>query len=216
MPIHMKCRRTALPVLTLLALLATGGCMTDNGKNAPLPVKSRPKAEYEVRALIDVLAEEIGSEVDAKTVDKQFRDCIGKNNETANDGRFDLNYTAQAPLPRAQYNTALGTLKKRLKAEGYKVTGYREGDWRHILLYAKGGDAGFFVSVGAAKPPHDMMIFGVSTPCFLPPETEQEVVSAPLPRPRRESAPVAAPAPDLAPAPDRPVIRRPAGAGDFG
>ncbi|WP_028813156.1 hypothetical protein [Streptomyces flavidovirens] len=215
MRIHMKCRRTALPVLTLLALLATGGCMTD-GKNDPLPVKSQQKTEYEVRALIDLLAEEIGSEVDAKSVDKEFRDCIGKNNETANDGRFDLDYTVQTLLPRAQYNTALGKLKKRLEAEGYKVSAYREGDWRHILLYAKGGDANFFVSVGAMKPPYDRMILSVTTPCFLPPGTKQEEVSAPLPRPQRESVPVAAPAVAEAQAQERPVVQRPAGPGDFG
>lgn len=224
MPIHMKYRRIALPALTLLALLATGGCMTDNGKNEPLPVKSQPRAEYEVRALIDLLAEEIGSEVDAKTVDKRFRDCIGKNNETADDGRFDLSYTAQVPLPRAQYNAGLRKLKKKLEDEGYKVSSYREGDWRHILLYSKGGDANFFVSVGATKPPYDQMVLGVTTPCFLPPGTKQEEVSAPLPRPQRESAPVAAPAPAPVPVPvqvpapatERPVVQRPAGAGDFG
>lgn len=190
--------------------------MTDSGKNDPLPVKSQQKAEYEVRALIDLLAEEIGSEVDAKSVDKRFRDCIGKNNETANDGRFDLDYTVQAPLPRAQYNTALAKLKKTLEAEGYKVSAYREGDWRHILLYAKGGDANFFVSVGAMKPPYDRMILSVTTPCFLPPGKKQEEVSAPLPRPQRESVPVAAPAVAPGQAQERPVVQRPAGAGDFG
>ncbi|MFE9397510.1 hypothetical protein [Streptomyces flavidovirens] len=216
MPIHMKCRRTALPVLTLLALLATGGCMTDNGKNDPLPVKSQQKAEYDVRALVNLLADEIGSEADNKTVDKRFRECRGKEGEQANDGRFYLSYTAQVPLPRAEYNAGLRKLKKKLEDEGYKVSSYREGDWRHILLYSKGGDANFFVSVGAMKPPYDRMILGVTTPCFLPPGKKQEEVSAPLPRPQRESVPVAAPAVAPAPAQERPVVQRPSGAGDFG
>jgi hypothetical protein len=190
--------------------------MTDNGKNDPLPVKSQPRAEYEVRALIDLLAEEVGSEVDAKTVDKRFRDCIGKNNETANDGRFDLDYTARFPLPRAQYNAALKKLKKKLESEDYKVSAYREGDWRHILLYAKGGDANFFVSVGATKPPHDEMILAVTTPCFLPPGTKQEDVSVPRPRPQRDSASVVAPPPVPTPARERLAVQRPAAVGDFG
>ncbi|WP_141662868.1 hypothetical protein [Streptomyces sp. Wb2n-11] len=62
------------------------------------------------------------------------------------------------------------------------------------------------------KPPYDRMILSVTTPCFLPPETKQEEVSAPLPRPQRASAPLTA----RAPAPERPAAQRPAGVGDFG
>jgi hypothetical protein len=194
----LKRRRTALPILTLLALLATGGCMTDNGKNDALPVKSQERAEYDVRALIDLLADEVGAEVDTKTVVKNFRDCRGMEGETANDGRFYLSYLSQASLPRAQYNTALRTLRKKLEAEGYKVSDYREGDWRHIMLLARGGDANFFVRVGAMRPPYDRMILSVTTPCFLPPGVDQEQVSAPQPRPQRDIAPAASAAPAAA------------------
>ncbi|MDG4861752.1 hypothetical protein P8605_26795 [Streptomyces sp. T-3] len=214
MPIHLNCRRAALPALTLLALLATGGCMNDNGKNDPLPEKSRSKAEYEARALIDQLADEVGSEVDAKTVDKRFRECEGKNGEVANDSRFILAYSAVFPLERAQFNPGLRKFKKVLEAEGYKISGYREGDWRHILLYAKGGDSGFFVSVDAQKPPYDEMAVSVTTPCFLPPGARQEQVSAP--GPQRDYAPVAAPVSSPAPDQDQPAPQRPARAGDFG
>ncbi|MDI3407940.1 hypothetical protein [Streptomyces cavernicola] len=180
--------------------------MTDSGKNAPLPVKSQSRAEYEVRALIDLLAAEIGSEVDTETVDKNFRECRGKQGEEASDGRFDLGYSVAVPHPRAEYNSGLQRLRKKLEAKGYKVTDYREGDWRNILLYAKGGDSNYFVSVGASKPPYDEMVVYVTTPCFLPPGVEQEQVSAPLPHPQRDATPaapvIAAPAPTPSRQPD--------------
>ncbi|MDI3386512.1 hypothetical protein QIS99_09835 [Streptomyces sp. B-S-A8] len=212
----LKRRRIALPLLALFALLATAGCMTDNGKNDPLPVKSKSKAEHEVRALIDLLADEIGSEVDTETVDKNFHECRGRQGEEANDGRFDLGYSVAVPQPRAEYNSALKRLRKRLEAEGYKVSDYREGDWRHVLLYAKGGNANYFVSVGASKPPYDEMTLAVKTPCFLPPGVEQEQVSAPLPRPQGDATPevpvAAAPQTTPTPAQDEggaPPVMRP-------
>ncbi|MDI3407943.1 hypothetical protein [Streptomyces cavernicola] len=167
-------RRRTPPTLALLTSLALAGCTAGSGKNDPLPVKSKSKAEYEVRALIDLLADEIGSEADPETVDKNFRECRGKQGEEANDGRFDLGYSVAVPHPRAEYNPGLKKLRKRLEAEGYKVTDYREGDWRNILLYAKGGDANYFVRVGASKPPYDEMTLSVKTPCFLPPMVDQE------------------------------------------
>jgi hypothetical protein len=153
--------------------------MSDDGKNDPLPVKSRDKAEFDVRSLIDRLGDEIGTQPDSETVDKEFRDCVGKQGETADDGRFDMHYRAEMPLPRGEYDDALRKLKKKLKSGGYKITGYREGDWQEVLLYAKGGNDDFFVSVGGVKPPHEALTFAVTTPCFLPPGAEQEHVSAP-------------------------------------
>ncbi|MDQ8704584.1 hypothetical protein RCO28_19115 [Streptomyces sp. LHD-70] len=184
--------------------------MTDSGKNDPLPVKSQSRAEYEVRALIDLLADELGSEVDTETVNKNFRECRGKQGDEANDGRFDLGYSAAVPHPRAEYNSGLKKLRKKLEAKGYKVTDYREGDWRHILLYAKGGDANYFVSVGASKPPYDEMTVYVTTPCFLPPGVDQEQVSAPQPRPQRDTAPAVPAAPAVTAAPPAAPVRTPA------
>lgn len=154
--------------------------MTDDGKNDPLPVRSREKAEYDARALIDQLTEVIDTHIDPATVHRSFRDCVGKNGETADDGRFDLDYWVEAPLPGKKHNAALRVLKKKLKSESFTIKDYREGDWRHVLLYAKGGKDDFFVSVGAVRPPDERLVLSVTTPCFLPPGVEQEQVSAPV------------------------------------
>ncbi|MFG2097209.1 hypothetical protein [Streptomyces sp. NPDC048612] len=153
--------------------------MTDSGKNDPLPVKSKDGAEHSVRALIDQLASQYGLRVDDKTVRKEFRDCFGKNHEHANDGRFDLTYSVRSRLPGDQHGKALRAMRKKLEAEGYKISGYRQ-DSSDALMDAKGGKDNFFVSVESYVPATDL-VFSVNTPCFLPPGVKQEQVSAPAP-----------------------------------
>ncbi|MEV0091851.1 hypothetical protein [Streptomyces sp. NPDC050738] len=86
-------------------------------------------------------------------------------------------------------------LRKKLEAEGYKVSDYREGDWKALLLYARHRESGFFVDVGAEGPPHDQLILSVVTPCYMPPGKHQEQISAPAPR-LPQVAPVPAAATD--------------------
>ncbi|MFB6439905.1 hypothetical protein ACFCVY_24495 [Streptomyces sp. NPDC056411] len=155
--------------------------MTDSGKNDPLPVKSKDGAEHSARALIDQLASQYGLQVDDKTVDKEFRDCYGKNHEHASDGRFDLAYSVRTRLPGDQHGKALRPMRKKLETEGYKIIGYRE-DPSDALMDAKGGSDNLFVSVESYVPDTDL-VFSVNTPCFLPPGVKQEQVSAPAPMP---------------------------------
>ena len=153
--------------------------MTDSGKNDPLPVKSKDGAEHSARALIDQLASQYGLQVDGKTVQKDFRDCFGKNHEHASDGRFDLTYSVRSHLPGDQHGKALRAMRKKLEAVGYKVSGYRE-DPSDALMDAKGGRDNLFVSVESYVPATDL-VFSVNTPCFLPPGVKQEQISAPAP-----------------------------------
>lgn len=156
--------------------------MNDGGKNDPLPVKSREQAEHLVRNLVDLLAGEYELKVDGKSVDKEFRDCYGKGGESANDGRFDLTYAVRATLPEAEHGKAIRAMRKRLEAGGYEISGYREDKSKKpwALMDAKGGEDNLFVSVESYMPP-TQLVFSVTTPCFLPPGTKQEQVSAPAP-----------------------------------
>lgn len=174
-----------ITALTIVALLASGGCMTDSGKNDPLPVKSKDGAEHSARTLIDQLAGQYGLQVDDKTVRKDFRDCFGKNHEHAGDGRFDLTYSVRSRLPGDQHGKALRPMRKKLEAAGYKVSSYRD-DPSDALMDAKGGRDNLFVSVESYMPATDL-VFSVDTPCYLPPGVKQEQVSAPAPN----STPVA-------------------------
>ncbi|GAU70943.1 hypothetical protein SSP35_24_00480 [Streptomyces sp. NBRC 110611] len=169
--------------------------MNDGGKNDPLPVKSQEQAEHLVRGLVDSLAEEYGLKVDGKTVHKEFRDCFGKEGESTDDGRFDLTYAVRAALPEAEHGTAIRAMRKRLEAQGYKISGYREDKTKDpwALMDAKGGKDNLVVSVESYMPP-DQLVFSVNTPCFLPPGVKQQQVSAPA----TDTAPVTPKDPRLA------------------
>ncbi|MFG2224801.1 hypothetical protein [Streptomyces sp. NPDC048644] len=156
--------------------------MNDGGKNDPLPVKSQGQAEQLVRSLVDLLAGEYDLKADGKTVHKEFRDCFGKEGESADDGRFDLTYAVRAALPEAEHGKAIRAMRKRLEAEGYRISGYREDKSQDpwALMDAKGGKDNLSVSVESYLPP-TQLVFSVTTPCFLPPGTKQQQVSAPAP-----------------------------------
>ncbi|WP_411143242.1 hypothetical protein [Streptomyces sp. x-80] len=156
--------------------------MNDNGKNDPLPVKSKEGAESTARALIDSLAHEYGLKVDGKTVNKEFFRCAGEHGESADDSRFFLDYAVRAPLPEVEHGNAIRAMRKTLEAEGYQISGYREDKSKKpwALMDAKGGRDKFSVTVQSSDPP-TRLTFIVTTPCYLPPGTKQEQVSAPAP-----------------------------------
>ncbi len=138
-------------------------------------------------------------------MDAEFRDCYGEKGEFASDGRFDLTYTVRATVPETEHGKAIRTMRKKLEAEGYKVSGYREDKTKKpwALMDADGGKDGLSVSVESYMPP-TQLVFSVSTPCFLPPGTKQEQISAPAP----DAAPVLPKDPRLAlMAPTRPTNR---------
>ncbi|MGW5116881.1 hypothetical protein ACWEQ8_15850 [Streptomyces noursei] len=154
--------------------------MNDGGKNDPLPVKTKDQVERMVRNLVDSLAGDYGLKVDGKTVNKEFRDCFGREGEHADDGRFDLTYAVRATLPEAEHGKAIRAMRKRLEGQGYKISGYREDKSKDpwALMDAKGGEGGLFVSVESYTPPNQL-VFSVNTPCFLPAGVKQQQVSAP-------------------------------------
>ena len=156
--------------------------MNDGGKNDPLPVKSQEQAEHLVRSLVDSLAEEHHLKVDGKTVHKEFRDCFGKEGESADDGRFDLTYAVRAALPKPEHGKAIRAMRKKLEAQGFKISGYREDKTKDpwALMDAEGGKDDLSVSVESYMPPNQL-VFSVNTPCFLPPGVKQQQVSAPAP-----------------------------------
>ncbi|MFD8546299.1 hypothetical protein [Streptomyces sp. NPDC059649] len=153
--------------------------MNDSGKNDPLPVKSRDNAEELARGLAESLAGQYSLKVEDSTVNKEFRDCFGKNHEHASDGRFDLTYSVRAKLPGDEHGKALRVMRKKLEDSHYKISGYRE-DKSDALLDAKGGHDNLFVSVESYMPATEL-VFSVTTPCFLPPGVKQQQVSAPAP-----------------------------------
>ncbi|MFG2402142.1 hypothetical protein [Streptomyces lydicus] len=153
--------------------------MNNSGKNDPLPVKSRENAAQMARDMAESLAGQYSLKVDDSTVNKEFRDCFGKDHEHATDGRFDLTYSIRAKIPGNEHGKAIRAMRKKLEDSHYKISGYRE-DNSDALMDAKGGRDDLFVSVESYMPATEL-VFSISTPCFLPPGVKQQQVSAPAP-----------------------------------
>ncbi|MFG2528914.1 hypothetical protein [Streptomyces sp. NPDC048516] len=176
----MVTARTAHRALCLAVLLLTTACGGDSeeDKNAPLPRKSEAQALGEARQYTKTLAGSSGVELASRTAVKSFHECVGKGDETAQDGRFTLTYHVRGELPREQHIAAARRLRKAL--EGGRITvGHldeRPGDDRPVIL--DGSVIGrrkerISLTVESVEQP-DSLQYVVTTPCYLPPGVRQQ------------------------------------------
>ncbi|MFE1784202.1 hypothetical protein ACFW9F_16860 [Streptomyces sp. NPDC059506] len=165
--------------LSATALLLTGACMSDEGKNAPLPRMSKEEATTRAEEYASRMAEAAGVSLREGDAETYFYDCVGKNDEIAGDGRFSLYHAVHADLPKEEHTAAVRKLRADFKEKGYEVTGYREyeDDYRTATVSATIPDDRFTVDVSSSGPsrkPSKTLLFGVRTPCLLPPGATQE------------------------------------------
>ncbi|MFJ6212621.1 hypothetical protein ACIQGZ_04705 [Streptomyces sp. NPDC092296] len=155
-------------------LLTTGACMSDNGKNDPLPQLSKERAVQWAEEHTARMAEASGVELDRQSADPVFEDCVGRNDEVAHDGRYSLYYTVYAPVPRARHTEVARRLRADFEKEGYRITGYREyeDDYRTALVDARDDETRFTFATGSVSPTR--YLFSVRTPCVIPPGTTQQ------------------------------------------
>ncbi|MFJ7998523.1 hypothetical protein ACIQ7D_15460 [Streptomyces sp. NPDC096310] len=167
-------RGTTALVLTLVL----GGCMSDSGINDPLPRMSKEKAEEWARHWTESMARtaqaEIEPETDPELPAANFTNCIGKNGESADDGRFTLRYSVRAKLPRERQAEAIRAVRDTLKEKGFEIQGYRSDPSKDPanLVDAKHPKDHQFVSAGDLDDKRIVLI--VSTPCLLPPGVKQQ------------------------------------------
>lgn len=175
----MRGIRWSAPVLALVPLALLTSCTaSDNStgdKNAPLPRKSRADAQAAAAAFVESLARSAGAPIDAKSIKPEFSDCIGRNDETAQDGRFFLTYRAHAPLARARQGQAGARVRDDLKKQGAEDISFRDDDSLEPAVLLEGHDpkTHFSIDVSGYRDP-DEMHFVVSTPCYLPPGARQQ------------------------------------------
>ncbi|MBN3930970.1 hypothetical protein IQ279_15250 [Streptomyces verrucosisporus] len=143
--------------------------------NEPLPRMSKKKAEEWARHFTDSMARSAGVKISQKTVNPTFHECVGKNDEVAEDGRFNLDYYSRAPLKVADHAESVKKIREDLKRNGYKIDGYQEihGENPSVILDASDPDKGFSISVRGYHP-DDELFFSISTPCLLPPGATQQ------------------------------------------
>lgn len=161
-------------ILALAVVLLLGGCVSDSKANSPLPRMSKEKAEERAKQWTVSMARTAKAEIDTKSVDVSFTNCIGKNNESADDGRFNLSYNVRAELSKSQHSVAVRAIRDALKGEGFEIVGYRsDPEVRPVnLVDARHPKSHQFVSAGDISD--ELLTLIVKTPCLLPPGVEQQ------------------------------------------
>ncbi|MFE0376055.1 hypothetical protein ACFW1M_10780 [Streptomyces inhibens] len=171
-------RRTRLIVLAASVILSTGACMSQqsNDPNEALPRKSREDSLAWAKHYTSTMAHYAGVKVGNKYGPfTDFEDCIGENDEVADDGRYTLTYTVYASLPREEHIPAVRKLRAALKQQGgVDVSSYQESPQSHeVILDGYHEKEKFSLIADTVKPPNTLRL-SVSTPCFLPPGAKQQ------------------------------------------
>ncbi|WP_377269733.1 hypothetical protein [Peterkaempfera sp. SMS 1(5)a] len=171
----MVTARSAWCTLSVTALLlTTGGCMSDDGKNDPLPRLSKERATSWAEEHTARMAEAAGVELDRQSAEPVFEDCVGRNDEVVHDGRYSLYYTVYAEVPRQRHTEVARRLRADFEKEGFRITGYREYQDDHYtaLVDARDDDTRFTLATGSVSPTR--YLFSVRTPCMIPPGATQQ------------------------------------------
>jgi hypothetical protein len=108
-----------------------------------------------------------------------FEDCLGKNDEVAEDGRYSLFYYIYSPAPATDHTRIVRQLRRDLPQRGYEVVDYREfkNAYESSIFAARNKKNDYTVeaeTVGSGKTKPQRFSFAVRTPCMLPPGVKQQ------------------------------------------
>ncbi|MEU6234360.1 hypothetical protein [Kitasatospora sp. NPDC047058] len=159
-------------LLAVALMVATlGACMSNpgTGKYDPLPVKSQQETLDWARQLIAHLVQTVGIEINSEPEEAGFHPCIGRNGESAPDGRYTLLYFVHSDVPGARHNDVVRSARDLLTKEGLKVTVYREAtDTKpSVALWTRHPESNYTVRVDSTSDKR--MALSVTTPCLMPP-----------------------------------------------
>lgn len=153
--------------------------MSDESANDPLPPRmSKEKAEEWAKHWTDSMVSTARARLDPPETARpsaDFTDCVGRNGETADDGRFDLSYSVRGTLPRADHAAAVTAIKDTLKKKGgFEIQTFvvNEDEEPANVVDARHPEDRQFVSVGSVDK--NLLVFVVNTPCLLPPGVDQQ------------------------------------------
>lgn len=147
-----------------------------NNPNKALPRKSREDSLAWAKHYTSTMAHYAGVKVGNKYGPfTDFEDCIGQNDEVADDGRYTLTYTVYAEVPLEEHIPAVRKLRAALKNHGgVEVSSYEERPQSHeVVLDGRHKTEKFSLIADTAKPPNTLRL-SVSTPCYLPPGVTQQ------------------------------------------
>ncbi|MEU6541827.1 hypothetical protein [Streptomyces sp. NPDC046859] len=147
--------------------------------NAPLPRMAKDEALRWAKDYTAYMAKLTDVELLPDTEKVHFEDCLGKNDEVAEDGRYSLFYYVYSPAPASDHTRIVRRLRSELPKRGYEVTDYREfkNAYESAILGARNKKNNYTVeadTVGSGKNKPQRFSFAVRTPCMLPPGAKQQ------------------------------------------
>ncbi|MFR9674670.1 hypothetical protein [Streptomyces sp. TR06-5] len=113
------------------------------------------------------------------TAHVNWENCVGVNDEVAEDGRYSLFYYIYSPAPTSEHTRVVRKLRHELPQHGYKVLGYRQfkNSYESATLQMRNVENSYLITahtVGSGQTGPQRLSFGVRTPCMLPPGVEQQ------------------------------------------
>ncbi|MFI2611650.1 hypothetical protein [Kitasatospora sp. NPDC018619] len=164
--------------------MASPGSGKYDGKDDPLPVRSKQESLDWARQFIAHMAQSTGAGVNDEPENFLFTPCIGRNGEKAPDDRYTLDYGVHADVPDDRQNDVLRKTRELLTAQGLTVTEYRENPSGRplpepvVAFSARHPESRYVVDVDSTAG-HDRMSLAVRTPCLVPPADPQAPSPAP-------------------------------------
>ncbi|MEU6147565.1 hypothetical protein ABZ848_45360 [Streptomyces sp. NPDC047081] len=170
--------RTAIAAGAALFLVA--GCTSQaDARNAPLPRVAKADALKWAKDSTAHMAELTGAELLPGTAKVNWEQCVGENDEVAEDGRYSLFYYVYSPAPSTEHTPMVRKLRSELPGEGYELTSYREfkSAYASAVFRARDKRNDYSVeaeTVGSGRTKPQRFSFAVRTPCLLPPGAKQQ------------------------------------------
>ncbi|MEU6541825.1 hypothetical protein [Streptomyces sp. NPDC046859] len=145
----------------------------------PLPRTAKDDALRWAKDRTAYMAEITDVQLKPSTATVHFENCLGANDEVAEDGRYSLFYYVDSLAPVTEHTRVVRTLRQKLEKQGYEVTGYREfkDAYTSAVFRANDRKSHYRVTaetVGSGKTKPQALSFAVRTPCMLPPGVEQQ------------------------------------------
>lgn len=147
--------------------------------NAPLPRMAKDDALQWAKDYTAYLAKLTDVKLLPDTAKANFEECLGENDEVAEDGRYSLFYYIYSPAPVTEHTRIVRKLRSELTKQGYEVTSYREfkSAYASAIFWARNKKNNYSFeadTVGSGKTKPQRFSFAVRTPCMLPPGVKQQ------------------------------------------
>ncbi|MFD8757123.1 hypothetical protein ACFV0O_40045 [Kitasatospora sp. NPDC059577] len=136
---------------------------------APLPVKARQDAQDWADHMTAYMAQTAGVALDPGSAEPFFNDCVGRNDEVAEDGRYTMSYAVYSSAPLDRHPEAVRKVRTMLEQQGFTIDGYRETADGKVDTVVDASQASSRYLITVQTTTGGLLLFRVNTPCLLPP-----------------------------------------------